>query len=326
MNDRRKIVIIGTGGTIAGSSASAADLTGYRAGSLSIEALTSSVASLADYGPFAAEQFSNIDSSDMTVDHWERLAATVRERLSQADVAGVVITHGTDSMEETAYFFHLTVASAKPVVITGAMRPATAISADGPLNLLQAVQTARSPQARGKGVLVVMNGQIHGAREVTKQFTTDVATFGNPVFGIQGIVQEGNAYFYQTSTRRHTENSAFGSVNLKNLPSVAILSLYAGIDVKTVEAVLATKPAGVVVAGLGHGIFPDPVRRVLQQLDIPVVRASRTTGGLITAGGDADNHWITADTLSPAKARILLMLGLTQTTDKRQLQSYFETH
>ena len=221
----KKVIIIGTGGTIAGRSGAAEDLTGYHAGELSVESLLSSVPGLMHYGPFECEQFSNIDSSDITVEHWVRLAATVQRYVDDDTVAGIVITHGTDSMEETAYFLHLTVDTDKPVVLTGSMRPATAISADGPLNLLMAVQTVRAEASRGKGIIVALNGYLDCAREVTKLHTTDVATFGNDYFGHMGLVQDGIPFYYYEPLRRHTKHSEFARLGEQTLPQVEILYL-----------------------------------------------------------------------------------------------------
>ena len=172
-----KIALIGTGGTIAGKGTSNTDLTGYTAGVLGLDEILASVPGTKPYGPYTYAQFSNIESSDITVNHWLELSKLVQKLVNRDDIGGVVITHGTDSMEETAYFLNLTVHTDKPIVITGSMRPAGAISADGPINLLQAIQVARTPSSVGKGVVVVLNGYIDGARDVSKCNTTNVATF-----------------------------------------------------------------------------------------------------------------------------------------------------
>lgn len=323
----KKVIIIGTGGTIAGRSGAAEDLTGYHAGELSVESLLSSVPVLMHYGPFECEQFSNIDSSDITVEHWVRLAATVQRYVDDDTVAGIVITHGTDSMEETAYFLHLTVDTDKPVVLTGSMRPATAISADGPLNLLMAVQTVRSEASRGKGIIVALNGYLDCAREVAKLHTTDVATFGNDYFGHMGLVQDGIPFYYYEPLRRHTKYSEFARLGEQTLPQVEILYLYGGIKENFVAAVLSQRLGGLVVAGLGHGIIPQRIESQLSSLTIPIVRASKTGHGMVSPmKNDSLHGMVAADTLTPVKARILLMLGLTKTRRIDELQSMFGTY
>ncbi|WP_295238284.1 asparaginase [Veillonella sp.] len=323
----KKIVVIGTGGTIAGQSGSAEDLTGYQAGELSIEQVLATVPGVEGYGPFESHQLCNIDSSDMTMTIWAKLAHTVQVYVDREDVAAVVITHGTDTLEEGSYFLHLTVRTTKPIVMVGAMRPATAISADGPLNLLQAVQIARSPQAVGQGVLVTLNGTINCARDVVKQHTTDVAAFGNSFFGHLGFVQDGQAHFYYQTLRKHTANSEFAPLSTERLPKVALITLYGGVEAELIHQVLQGKPHGIVLAGLGHGILPEKIRQIVEHSDIPIVRSSRTGSGMVSAmPSDSRFGFIVSDTLAPSKARLLLMLGLTKTTDRKQLQTYFEQY
>lgn len=323
MSYKNKIVIIGTGGTIAGRGSSATDLTGYAAGSFSIDSLLDTVPTLDEYGPFEAEQFSNIESSDITPRQWADLSQRVNFWCAQEEVTGVVITHGTDSLEETAYFLQLTVNSSKPVVLTGAMRPATGLCAEGPLNLLNAVQTVRNKESEGKGVLVLLNNYLDNARDVRKTNTTNVATFGNQTFGHMGIVQDGKPFFYNVSTRKHTINSIFKNW-VGALPKVEILHLYAGISLELIKAVLNTPLDGLVVTGLGHGTIPTQVRELFKNCKIPVVRASRTNSGMVTRlASDTEGPYLASDSLTAEKARILLMLGLTQTKNLAQLQNYF---
>lgn len=321
-----KLVIIGTGGTIAGQSAVAEDLTGYHAGELSVDALVASVPGLDQYGPFESFQFCNIDSSSMTEAQWIGLARCVQSYVDRDDVGAVLITHGTDTMEETAYFLNLTVKTDKPVVLTGAMRPASAISAEGPLNLLQAAQTARSESAGQMGVLVVLNGAIDGAREVHKSHTTAVETFESPYFGHIGFVQEGVARFYYKPLRAHTKQSRFAPLNISELPLVVSLTLYADIPSDLLRKVLELNPKGLVLGGLGHGNMPQAIEKWVSELTIPVVRASRTGSGMVSVSQSASPKFLVSDTLSPQKARILLMLGLTQTDKKEELQELFYTY
>lgn len=323
----QKVVIIGTGGTIAGQSASQADLTGYQAGTLGIEEIMKAVPALKTYEPLESIQFSNIESSDITLPQWSDLQALVQTTVERSDVAGVVITHGTDSMEETAYLLHLTVKTKKPIVLTGAMRPASAISAEGPLNLLQAVQTVRTPSAYGKGVLVLLNGYIDGAREVRKMNTTNAATFGNAEFGHMGIVQDGRAHFYFASTRCHTYDSDLEIPAADAWPQVEIFHLYAGVGEGVIEAVAKAPLDGLILAGLGHGTIPKQVKLGLKKVPFVKVRSSRTTSGMVsTVPSDGVEGFLTADTLTPEKARILLLLGLAKGLSKQELQKLFSLY
>lgn len=322
-----KIALIGTGGTIAGKGASDTDLTGYTAGVLGLDEILASVPGTEPYGPYTYTQFSNIESSDITVKHWLDLSKLVQQLVDQDDIGGVVITHGTDSMEETAYFLNLTVHTDKPIVVTGSMRPAGAISADGPINLLQAIQVARTPETAGKGVVVVLNGYIDGARDVSKCNTTNVATFDSPLVGHLGIVQDGVAHYYKVSTRCHTKDSEFDVSDLKELPRVVILTCYGGMDDMVPMSVVATNPDGLILTGLGHGTIPQNVRQITQNTSFPTVRASRTGSGMVSAvPQDTLAGYLVSDTLSPQKARILLMLGLTKTKNLKKLQQFFYTY
>lgn len=322
-----KIALIGTGGTIAGQGASDTDLTGYTAGVLPLDEILKSVPGVKQYGPFGYTQFANIESSDITVYQWVKLAKLVQKCVDKDDIAGVVITHGTDSMEETAYFLNVTVHTNKPIVLTGSMRPAGAISADGPINLLQAIQIARTPESAGKGVLIALNGYIDSARDVTKLNTTNVATFGSPSSGHIGIVQDGVAHYYMDPVRKHTMDSEFGLPENDVLPRVDILTCYAGIEDIVGLAVLATQPEGLILTGLGHGTIPQAIRNITSNLDIPVVRASRTGSGIVSAvPQDEAPGYFVSDSLSPQKARILLMLALQKERTTRELARLFKEY
>ena len=322
----KKIMIIGTGGTIAGTGNGASALTEYRAGSIGVQELMQAVPTLEGYGPFESIQFSNIDSSEMSPYRWVRLALLINDIAKRDDIAGIVITHGTDTMEETAYFLHLTVDVDIPVVMTGSMRPATALSADGPVNLLQAVQVARSENAWNQGVLVVMNGYIDSAREVAKLHTTDVATFGNAQLGHMGCVQNGTAYFYYTPRRKHTSNSEFILSEEVELPSVGIVNLYGGMDTEILTMV-ASQSQGLIVGGFGHGTLPQGVRDTLKKITIPKVRSSRIGNGIVSSNSsDAKEGLIVSDSLSPVKARILLMLALQRERSREDLEQIFASY
>ena len=318
-----KIMMIGTGGTIAGTGNGSSALTEYRAGSIGVDDLMQAVPALEEYGPFESVQFSNIDSSEMSPYRWGHLAMLVNEVAKRDDIGGIVITHGTDTMEETAYFLQLTVNTCKPVVMTGSMRPATALSADGPVNLLQAVQAARSKNAWNQGVLVVMNGYIDSAREVAKLHTTDVATFGNTQLGHMGCVQNGQAYFYYTPCRKHTSESEFILHNEVEFPTVGIVNLYGGMDTEILNMV-ASRSQGLVIGGFGHGTLPQGVRDTLKKIAIPKVRSSRIGNGIVSSNSsDVKEGFIVSDSLSPVKARILLMLALQQERSREDLENLF---
>ncbi len=321
-----KIMIIGTGGTIAGTGNGSSALTEYRSGSIGVDDLMQAVPALDAYGPFESVQFSNIDSSEMSPYRWVRLAKLVNEVAGREDIGGIVITHGTDTMEETSYFLHLTVDTDKPVVMTGSMRPATALSADGPVNLLQAVQIARSKNAWNQGVLVVMNGYIDSAREVAKLHTTDVATFGNVQLGHMGCVQNGQAYFYYTPCRKHTNHSEFILREEVDLPAVGIVNLYAGMDTDVLDFV-AQRSQGLIVGGFGHGTLPQSVRDILKKITIPKVRSSRIGNGIVSSNSsDVKEGLIVSDSLPPVKARILLMLALQQERSREELEDIFQAY
>ena len=256
-----KIKILATGGTIAGVANSATDTTNYTAGTLGIDKLIDAVPEIKNFATVSGEQICNIDSKDITEKIWLKLANRINELL--ADVDGIVITHGTDTLEETAYFLNLTIHGDKPVVLTGAMRPATAISADGSMNLLNAVRVAASPDSKSKGVLVVMNDEIHSAREVTKIHTLNVNAFNSREFGLLGCVNNGTPEFYRTSTRKHTVNSEFNVENIFSLPNVKIIYHHACDDGLFVEATINSGVKGIICAGTGNGSISANVEKIL---------------------------------------------------------------
>lgn len=320
-----RIYVLACGGTIAGRAGRADDLTGYTAGQASVEELLAAVPELKEVAELSSEQVCNIDSSDMTEALWLQLARRVQNVADREDIDGIVITHGTDTLEETAYFLNLTVHTQKPLVLTGSMRPATAIAADGPLNLLEAVQAAASPELGTCGVVIVMNSLIHSARLVEKTDTTHVDAFKGRQFGQLGFMHQGKPYLYQLPVRRHTYQSAFSCPD--SLPRVAIAYMYVGLTPKDLDSLLKGA-AGVVLAGLGHGRMPNPVWQLLQEkmkAGLIVVRASRTLGGMVTPIPEYTGT-VTADTLTPQKAKILLQLALTKTRDQEEIQQFFAAY
>ncbi|MDR2161559.1 MAG: type II asparaginase [Desulfovibrio sp.] len=325
-----QVTILATGGTIAGTGESSTQLTGYKPGELTVERLIAAVPGLKNFADIKAEQIANIGSEDMSTEIWLKLAKHINTLLS-GKTDGIVVTHGTDTLEETAYFLNLTVKSDKPVVMVGAMRPATAISADGPLNLLQAVSVAGSKNAGGKGVLLVMNGEINGAREVTKTNTLQPETFRSNDLGFLGYVVNNKPIFYRGSLRRHTKASEFDVIGLTALPKVEIIYTYVDMGIDVLNNIIATNPAGIVVAGMGNGSIATPQIAVLKeaaQKGIVIARSSRTGTGMVTPDPDMDYSagFVTADSLNPQKARVLLMLALTKTKNIREIQRMFDDY
>lgn len=320
-----RIHILATGGTIAGVAPSDTDLSNYRSGTLGVQNLIDAVPEISQYAQVTGEQFTNIDSDQMTPEIWLNLSRRVNTLLNSSDVDGIVITHGTDTLEETAYFLNLVTKSEKPVVITGSMRPATAISADGPLNLLDAVRLAGSPDARGKGVLIALNGEINGARDTTKTNTAMVETFRSPDFGLLGYMDDGEARFYRISARNHTSSTEFEVSGLTTLPRVDIVAIYPGMDTTAIDAFVAKNTSGIVISAMGKGGLPAPIYSALYTVSergIPIIITSRTGTGIASGGGGV----ISGDTLTPQKARILLMLALTKTQNIDQIDEMFQKY
>ena len=323
------IYILATGGTIAGSGTGSSTQTNYHAGGVAIQTLIDAVPAMMDIANITGEQVVNIGSQDMTTDVWLTLANRINELLAQDDVDGIVITHGTDTMEETAYFLNLTVKSNKPVVMTGAMRASTALSADGPLNLYNAVCTAAAPESKGKGVLVVLNGIILDAHSVIKMNTVDVQTFQAPNSGPLGYLFNSKVFYNDVTLKKHTTQSVFDVKGLKQLPKVGIVYSYADIDADVMTPYLNGGYQGIVHAGLGNGnyhknLFPSLLEA--RKKGILVVRSSRVPTGPTTLDNEVDDaayQFVASQELNPQKARILLMLALTKTTDWQQIQQYF---
>jgi L-asparaginase len=325
------VVVLATGGTIAGTGASATRA-GYASGRVPIDTMLKAVPGLADLATIQGEQIANVGSQDMTFDIMIALANRINERLREEAVGGVVVTHGTDTMEETAFFLNLTVKSPKPVVMTGAMRPATALSADGPLNLFNAVAVAADPRAAGRGVLVVMNDRIHGAHSLTKTNTTSVETFLSPINGLIGTVNYGQCQYFRQPSRRHTENSAFSLTGVSILPRVDILYACADMAADLVDCSVARGARGIIIAGDGNGnMNAATVAQAARAAadGIVIVRSSRVPTGTVSRNVEIDDdrmQFIVSDELNPAKARILLMLALLEERSLEALQQLFYTY
>ena len=325
------IYILATGGTIAGSGSGALD-TSYTSGTVTVDKLIAAVPEINKIATIKGEQISNIGSQEMNNEVWFKLANRVNELLTSGKADGIVITHGTDTMEETAYFLNLVVKSDKPVVMVGAMRNSGSLSADGPLNIYNAVNVAMCKKAVGKGVMVVMNDEIHAAREVTKTNTTAVDTFKSPNSGKIGTVFYGNVKFYMNPTRKHTVNSAFDITKIKELPRVDIIYSHSNDNPDFVNLAVKNGAKGIINAGMGNGNpFPSALEALGEAVKggVVVVRDSRVGGGETTLNGEVDDGkygFLASDNLNAQKARVLLMLALTQTTDKAKIQEFFLTH
>jgi L-asparaginase len=324
---------LATGGTIAGEGRDAGAPDAYRAGVLSVHALLTAVPMLSNVAHVQAEQIANIDSKDMTIELWKKLVQRVNQLLESDAVHGIVITHGTDTLEETAYFLHLTVKNKKPVVLTAAMRPATALSADGPVNLLNATVVAASKKSIGQGVLVVINNQIYSAHDVTKTNTYSVDTFRSNEFGALGWVQGNQAHFQRSITGMHTNTteSQFNIDQWSELSSVEIIMSYAAPSRATIDAFAAKGVKGIVIAGTGDGTIHSSLEEAAVDAvkkGIAVVRSSRVCYGHVTHDTYDDQvGFLSAGTLNPWKARVLLMLILTEgITDYARRQGFFDNY
>jgi len=325
------IVILATGGTIAGAGGSGTQAA-YTSGAVTIDAMLAAVPGIRDLANIKGEQISNVGSQDMTMDIMLTLAKRINVLLAQNDIDGVVVTHGTDTMEETAFFLNLVVKSQKPVVLVGSMRPSTAVSADGPLNLFDAVAVAADPSATGRGVLVVMNDWIHGAHSLTKTSTTVVHTFMSPLRGLVGVSTYGKNDFYNTPQWKHTAESEFDISRITKLPRVDILYAYTDMSADLINASVANGAKGIVIAGVGNGNMNkatlEAAGRVAKQ-GVVVVRSSRVTTGSVGRNvevNDDDMNFVASDELNPQKARILLMLALLKPRSTAEIQNLFYTY
>jgi L-asparaginase len=325
------VTILATGGTIAGAQPKPGEA-GYKSGSFSVESLIQAVPGMDKVAVVKGEQIANIGSQDMNDAVWIKLARRVNELQKDPSVDGIVITHGTDTQEETGYFLDLVVKGDKPVVLVGSMRPATAISADGPMNLYNGTAVAADPAARGRGVLIVMNDDIHYAREATKTNTTSLQTFTSPNRGRAGIVLFGKASFYSPPVPKHTSGSAFAGIVPDTLPKVFIVYAHANVGPEFVDAAVAAGAKGIVLAGVGDGNGTDPLIQALAaaaRKGVVVVRSSRVGSGTVARNVELDDDklgFVAAMELNPSKARVLLQQALTRTREVAQIQKYFDEY
>ncbi len=332
--DKAHIAILATGGTIASRGADSLALTDYGSNAgispVAIQSLIAAVPEIEQFAQISGEQVINIASSKLGIGDWLKLAKRTNELLASKDINGVVITHGTDTLEETAYFLNLVVKSDKPVVLVGSMRPSTGLSADGPLNLVNAVALAASLEAKDKGVMVCMNDQISSAFGVTKTHSTNVATFHCPDTGFLGYMQNSKPFFISSLQKKHTYQTEFDVANLTELPRVDVNYTTLGSDGLFIDAAVLAGAKGIVNAGLGHANVPDDAMESLvkaREKGVAIVVGSRVGTGLSTLTAKWRQAGFVAAMMHNAqKARILLMLALSKTQDVKEIQRIFEEY
>lgn len=324
MAAQKRVVVLATGGTIAGVGEEGKS-TGYKSGSLGVEDLLAAAPQIGNVAELESHQVCNVNSDDISAPVWIELARAVEEHAARPEVDGFVITHGTDTMEETAFFLNLVLKTQKPVIITGSMRPATATSADGPMNLYQAVVCAAHEQSAGRGVQVVFSGQIFSARDVQKVSANAMEAMSGRTSGSCGLICDDLVLYTATGTRPHTTATEFSLEGLTDLPKVNVL--FFGVDADpALVGMAASISDGLVVAGAGAGEFSLAFARELETLDIPVVTSSRIGSGIIPPAFDLCKNAIPAADLPPQKAAILLRLALTRTTDQAEIRRIMATY
>lgn len=325
----KRILIVATGGTIAGVG-EVGKSASYQAGEINIDEIIESIPALKHLAHLSAIQLFNVDSNEMDEAKLIKLANELNVLLARDDVDGIVVTHGTDTLDETAYFLNLTLKTYKPVILTGAMRPATATSADGPMNLYQAVALACDDQALGHGVMAVFSDTIYSGRDIQKvnNFKTDA--FDKKDFGCLGYMRDDQVYFFARTFKKHTLMSIFSEQELTTLPKVGIAYYYGGASTDVLDA-LALTCKGIVIAGSGSGNYSKKWIEKVEELvnkGIIIVRSSRVGHGIVFESSvfDPKNLTIPSNTLSSQKARILLMLALSKTNDKQQINEWFNEY
>ncbi len=325
------ITILATGGTIAGAAATGTQ-SGYTSGAVTIDAMLTAVPGITELANIKGEQISNVGSQDMSFEIMMTVAKRINELCAGNDVDGIVVTHGTDTMEETAYFLNLVVKTDKPVIMVGSMRPSTAVSADGPLNLYNGVGVAVDPQARGRGVLVVMNDWIHAAHSLTKTSTTAIQTFMSPVRGVVGVAAYGKNDWYSKPEWKHTTGSQFSIDGVTKLPRVDVVFGCADMSPDLIDASVAAGAKGIVIAGVGNGnmnkVSLEAAARAAKK-GVIVVRSSRVATGTVGRNvevNDDEMNFVASDELNPQKSRILLSLALLKPQTTKELQELFYTY
>lgn len=325
------VVVLATGGTIAGAAKSNVTA-GYSSGQVGVQELLAAVPEAKKLAKLKGEQISNIGSQDMNDTVWIKLATRVNELLAMPDVSGVVITHGTDTIEETAYFLNLVVKSRKPVVMTASMRPSTALSADGPLNFFNAVAVAANKDAPGHGVMVVVNDWIHGASSLTKTSTTAVQTFMSPLSGLLGTVNYGEIEWFRGPVGKNTVSSEFSVDKNTVLPRVDIIMATENMDGVLINAAAGAGAKGLVIAGVGNGNMTGTALEALEtqvKKGVVGVRSTRVATGEVGRNVEVKDdslHLVASLSKNPQKARVLLRLALLKTTDLATIQRYFDEY
>lgn len=326
--DLPKVRVLATGGTIAGAQASATDY-GYKSGAYDVNSLISAVPNLDKLAVITGEQVANIGSQDMNDEIWLTLAKRLNAVLAEPGTDGALITHGTDTLEETSYFLSLVTKSDKPVVMVGSMRPATAVSADGPGNIYNGVAVAINPEAKGRGTLVVLNDEIHFARNVVKTNTTSVQTFASLNRGPAGLVNTGKVFWFEPMDRKVGTATEFAIDKLDKLPRVDIIFAHANMSADLIDAAVANGAKGLVIAGVGDGNMTTPALDALARAaknGIVVVRSTRLPSGITLRNNevnDDEKGFVASGELNPPKSRVLLQLALTRTTDVARIQQMF---
>lgn len=325
------VCILATGGTIAGAQSDKENYS-YESGKFSVDDLIKAVPGMKDIANLTGEQIANIGSQDMNDKVWIKLSNRINELYKENKCDGIVITHGTDTMEETAYYLNLVIKSDRPIVLVGSMRPATAVSADGPSNLYNAVATAADPKAKDRGVLVVMNDEIHHARNVEKTDTTNVETFKSTERGPAGLINTGKITWFDPTNKKHTEDSQFSKKAIEKLPQVDILYAYSNMNPALIKAAIENGAKGIVIAGVGDGNMSKEVLDLLEQeakKGLLVVRSTRLPTGIVLRNNEVNDDkmgFVASGEFNPEKSRVLAMLALTQTKDPKKVQEMFYTY
>ena len=325
---KANVVVLATGGTIAGAGASTVNSATYTAAKVPVDKLLAGLPELAQVANVRGEQVFQIASESFTNDNLLALAKRVSALSKQGDVDGIVVTHGTDTLAETAYFLSLVVHTDKPIAVVGSMRPGTALSADGALNLVNAVSVAASKDAKGKGVFVTMNDEINTARDVNKDINIQTGAFKSQ-WGPLGMVVEGKNYWFRNPAKRHTNQSEFNIDNITALPQVDIVYAYGNVQPTAVNALVASGAKAIIHAGTGNGSVADRMVKPLQDARAKgtiIVRSSRVPYGFVLRNAEQPDDkydWVVAHDMRPEKARILTMLALTRGADTKTLQRMF---
>jgi L-asparaginase len=329
-----KIAVIGTGGTISGVGSDRLDFYEYGTSGrfAKVEEVIATVPELAQFAEIVPIHYKNVGSTDIGPEDWLAVLRLINGAVAKDPaIAGFVVTHGTASLEETAYFLNLAVKVPVPVVVVGAMRPSSALGADGGNNLLNGVRVAASPEARGMGVMVVLNDEINAARDVTKTSNYRVQTFISRDFGMLGYADADTVKFYRRPVRVGAPETEFDVAKLDALPRVDIVPAYAGADAALVQAAVAAGAKGIISDGFPSGSPSPAQKKALVQAvkdGVVVVQASRAGSGRVIDDKVAlrEAGFVAADTLTPQKARILLMMALTVSSETSEIRRIFDTY